>query len=89
MTIQVLLADDQTLVRAGLRGLLEHTAHHFSTNFELYSHFVAFLKILCFSNTRFDGHNVAVIFGKQASLPLGFADPNMYRNHSPAIRHDS
>lgn len=32
-----------------------------STNLESYSHRVAYLKVLCFSNTRFDGHNVAVI----------------------------
>ena len=51
--------------------------------------FVAFLKIFCFSDIRLDRHNVAAIFGKQGSLPLGFADPNMYRNHSPAIRHES
>jgi len=35
----------------------------FSMNFESYSHFVAFLKIFCFSDTRFDGHNIAAIFG--------------------------
>jgi hypothetical protein len=58
-------------------------------NFESYSDFVAFVKVFCFSDTRFDGHNVAAIFGKQGSLPLGFTDPNMYRDHSPAIRHES
>jgi len=36
--------------------------YYFSTNFEAYSHFVAFFKIFCFSNTRFNGHNVAAIF---------------------------
>src|SRR6266540_981051 len=60
-----------------------------STNFESYRHLVAFLKIFCFSDTRFDGHNVAAIFGKQGRLPIAVADPNMYRNHSPAIRHES
>src|SRR6266498_424457 len=58
-----------------------------STNFEPYRHFVTFLKIFCFSDTRFDGYNIESIFGKQGSLPLGFADPNNYRNHSPAVSH--
>jgi hypothetical protein len=35
-----------------------------STYFEPYRHFVAFLKIFCFSDARFDGHNVVAIFGK-------------------------
>jgi hypothetical protein len=60
-----------------------------STNFEPYSQVVAFLKMFCFSDTRFDGHNVAAIFGKQRSLPLGFADPNMYRDHASTIGHES
>ena len=63
--------------------------HYLSTNFELYSHFVAFFKIFCFSDTCFDGYNITAIFGEQGSFPLGFADPNIYRNHSPAIRHES
>lgn len=60
-----------------------------SANFEPYGHFVAFLKIFCFSDARFDGHDVAAIFREQGSLPLGFADPNMDRNHSPTISHRS
>ena len=58
-------------------------------NFEPYSHFAAFFKIFCFSNTRFDGYNVAAIFGPQGSLPLGFTNLNIYWNHSPTIRHES
>src|SRR5215207_3694771 len=58
-------------------------------NFEAYSHIVPLLKIFCFSDTCFDGYNVAAIFGKQGSLPLGFADPYIHWNHSPAIRHES
>ncbi len=34
-------------------------------DFEAHSHLVAFLKIFCFANACFDGHNVAAIFGKQ------------------------
>ena len=62
---------------------------HCSTNVEPYRHLVAFRKVFCFSNTRFDRHNVAAIFGKQRSRPLGFADPYMNRYHSPAICHGS
>jgi len=60
-----------------------------SMNFEPYSHFIAFFKIFCFSNTRFDGHKIAAIFGKQGSRPRGLADLNMYWNHSPTIGHES
>jgi len=35
----------------------------FSMNFESYGHFVALLKVFCFSDNRFDGHNIAAIFG--------------------------
>ena len=35
----------------------------FSMNFESYGHFVALLKVFCFSDTRFDGHNIAAVFG--------------------------
>jgi len=59
------------------------------TNFEPYSYVVAFLKIFCFSDTRFDGNNVAAIFWKQGSLPPGFTYPNMYGNHPPSIGHES
>ena len=58
-------------------------------NFEPYGHFVTFFKVFCFSDTRFDGHEVATIFGKQGSLPFGVADPNVYWNHTPTIRHES
>src|SRR5512143_3673495 len=58
-------------------------------NFEPYGHFLPFLKIFCFSNTRFDGHQVETIFGKQGRLPLGLADPHLYRDHSPAVSHES
>jgi hypothetical protein len=42
-----------------------------------------------FKNDVFDGHKVAAIFGKQGSLPMGFADLSIYRDHSPAIRYES
>lgn len=58
-------------------------------NFEPYGNPDAFLKMFCFPDTRFDGHNVATIFGKHGSLPLRSADPSGYRNHSPAIRYKS
>src|SRR5512133_1090152 len=58
-------------------------------NLEPYSHVVAFLKVFCFSDTRFDGYKIETSFGKQGSLPLGFADANMHRDHSPAIGHQS
>src|SRR5206468_11588413 len=51
--------------------------------------FVTFLKIFCSPNTCFDRHNVAAIFVKHGSLPLSLADPSIYRNHSPAIGHES
>ena len=57
------------------------------TNFEAYRHLVAFRQLFCFSDAVFYGHNVEAIFGKQGGLPLGFADPNRYRDHSPAISH--
>ena len=63
--------------------------HRLSMNFELDSHGVAFVEIFCFSDARFDGHKVESIFGEQGSSPLGVADPNLYRNHSPAIRHQA
>lgn len=50
---------------------------------------VAFIKIFRASNTRFDRHDVKAIFGEQGGLPLRFADPHMYRNDAPAIRHKS
>jgi len=58
-------------------------------NLELDSHVIAFLKIFCLPDTGFDGHNVAAIFGKQGSLPLGFANANFCRYHAPAIRYES
>ncbi len=60
-----------------------------STKFEPYSNLVTFLKLFRFSDARFNGNDVATIFGKQRSLPLRFADPSMYRNHPPTISHES
>jgi len=37
-------------------------------NFESYSYTIAFFKIFCFADTRFDEHNIAAIFGKHRSL---------------------
>ena len=52
----------QTILYSSSPSVLNIT-HYFSMNFESYSHLVAFLKIFCFLNTGFDGHNVAAIFG--------------------------
>ena len=70
------------------RGII-HLRTRFSMDFESYSDCVAFLKIFGFANTRFDGHNITVIFRPQGSLPFGFADSNRYGDHSPAIGHQA
>jgi len=35
-------------------------------NFESHSHGIAYLKVFGFSDTRFDGHNVAAIFARNS-----------------------
>src|SRR5512133_1971705 len=63
--------------------------HYSSKNFQVYSYLVAFHKIFYLSHNRFDGHNITAILREQGSLPLGFADPHMDRDHAPAICHKS
>lgn len=55
---------------------------------EPYRHCVTLLKILGFSDTRFNGYKVTSVLGKQGSRPLGLADPNVYRDHTPTIGHE-
>ena len=45
--------------------------------------------VFYFADARFNRDNVAALFGKQGGLPLGFADANDCRNHSPAVTHHS
>ena len=59
----------------------------FSADFELDSHGAAFLKLFRCLDALADGHQVAAVFWEQRSLPFGFADPHMDRDHAPAIRH--
>jgi len=61
----------------------------FSNDLKSDGHFVAFFKLFRFSDTRFERHNVGLIFRPQSSLPHRFANPNGYWDHSPAIRHSS
>lgn len=59
------------------------------THFKPDLHSVAFLKLLRISDAVFKGHEIAAIFGKQGSLPLRFPDPDLSRDHSPAVSHDA
>src|SRR5215207_1936368 len=67
---------------------LQQNFNILSTNFETDADRVAFRKVFCFADVRPDGHKVEAVFREQGRFPLAPADPDTYRDHSPAIRHE-